>query len=78
MPRFYFNLYDDVIARDLEGVELPNLAAARLNALTGARDIISEQVRRGYFVRSHWIDVTDEAGATVLHLPFRDAIDIKD
>jgi len=39
---------------------------------------MADQVTRGYLVRSHWIDVVDEAGAIVLHLPFREAIDVRD
>jgi hypothetical protein len=78
MPRFYFNVYDDVVATDEEGVSLPNLEAARLQALAGARALMAEQVSRGYLVRSHWIDVVDEAGTLVLHLPFGDAVDVKD
>jgi hypothetical protein len=78
VPRYFFHVYDDVIAQDEEGAELPNLAAARLNALAGARDLISEQVRRGYFVLSHWIDVVDEQGEKVLTVAFRDAVDIKE
>ena len=78
MPRYFFNVYDDVIAHDDEGLELPNIAAARLNAMRGARDLIAEQVRHGYFVLSHWIEVLDEAGETVLTLPFREAVDIKE
>ena len=78
MPRYFFHVYDDVIAHDEEGAELPNLAAARLNALIGARDLISEQVRRGYVVLSHWIDVVDEQGQKVLTVTFRDAVDIKE
>ncbi len=78
MPRYFFHLYDDVIAHDEEGMELPNVAAARLNALIAARDIIVEQVKRGYFVRSHWIDVVDEQGDPVMTLTFRDAVDVKE
>ncbi len=78
MPRYFFHLYDDVIALDEEGVALPNAAAARLNALIGARDVIAEQVKRGYFVLSHWIDVVDQQGEPVLTLTFRDAVDVKD
>ena len=78
MPRYFFHVYDDIIAEDEEGVELPNLAAARLKALIGARDLIAEQVRRGYFVLSHWIDVVDEQGEPVLTLTFKDAVDIKE
>ncbi len=78
MPRYFFHVYDDVIAEDEEGSELPNLAAARLNALRGARDIIAEQVRRGYFVLSHWIDVVNEQGERVLTVTFGDAVDSKE
>lgn len=78
MPRYFFHVYDDIIARDEEGVELPSLAAARLRAIRGARDIIAEQVRHGHLVLSHWIDVVDEHGEKVLTLPFREAVDVKD
>ena len=78
MPRYFFHLYDDIVAQDDEGMELPNIDAARLKALSGARDVIAEQVRRGYFVRSHWIDVVDVQGEPVLTVTFRDAVDIKE
>ena len=78
MPRFFFNVYDDVIATDEDGLTLPNLDAARLQAIVEARALMADQVTRGYLVRSHWIDVLDEGGSIVLHLPFGDAIDIKD
>lgn len=78
MPRYFFHVYDDIIAQDEEGLELPDLAAARLNALIGARDLITEQVRHGYIVLSHWIDVVDEQGEKVLVVTFRDAVDIRE
>jgi hypothetical protein len=78
VPRYFFHLYDDLIAKDEEGVELPNVAAARLTALKGARDVIAEQVKRGYFVLSHWIDVVDEQGEPVMTVTFRDAVDVKE
>ncbi len=78
MPRYFFHVYDDVISHDEEGVELPNVAAARLQAIIGARDIISEQVKHGRFVLSHWIDVLDENGDAVLTVAFRDAVDVKE
>lgn len=78
MPRYFFNVYDDVIAADEEGKELPNEQAARLHAMIGARDIIAEQVRRGYLVRSHWIDVVDEQGEVLLTVTFGEAVDIKE
>lgn len=77
MPRFFFNLYDDVVVADEEGVELPGVEAARLLALVSARDLMGAQVHHGYIVLSHWIDVLDETGAIVLHLPFGDALEIR-
>ncbi len=77
MPRYFFNVYDDIIAEDEEGRELPNHAAARLEALRGARGLIAEQVMHGYLVLSHWIDVVDEQGEMVLTITFGDAVDIK-
>jgi hypothetical protein len=71
-------LYDDIITHDEEGIELPNQAAARLQALKGARDIIASQVRHGHFNRSHWIDVVDEQGNLVLKVAFGDAVTIED
>lgn len=78
MPRYFFHLYDDIITHDEEGIELPSDAAARLVALRGARDIIASQVRHGYFVRSHWIDVADEEERILFKVTFRDAVDLKD
>jgi hypothetical protein len=78
VPRYFFHVYDDVVAHDEEGIELPNIAAARLNALVGARSLISEQVKHGYFEQSHWVDVVDEQGEAVLTVTFREAVDIRE
>lgn len=78
MPRYFFNVYDNVVAPDDEGQELPNMQAARLYALAGARDIIAAQVKHGYMVRSHWIDVADDQGQVVMSVTFGDAVDIKE
>lgn len=78
MSRYFFNVFDDLVTLDEEGLDLPNLDAARLKALQGAPDLICEQVRHGSIMLSHWIDVVDEAGATLLRLTFREAVDIRD
>ena len=77
MPRYFFNVYDDVVAHDDEGQELPNEAAARLQALMGARELIAEQVKRGYLVRAHWIDIVDEQGTLIFSQTFGDAVELK-
>lgn len=77
MQRFYFHVYDDLVARDEEGILLPSVQAAKLQALAGARELMQEQLKHGYIALSHWIDVTDEGGALVLHLLFKDAVELK-
>ena len=77
MPRYFFNVYDDVIALDEEGKELPNEEVARLHALIGARDIMASQVKHGYMVLSHWIDVADNQGKVLFSVTFEQAVDIK-
>jgi hypothetical protein len=77
-PRYFFHVYDDLFAHDEEGVELPNRAAARLNALIEIRDLMAAQVRHDFIVLSHWIELMDEQGDLVLTITFRDAVDIKE
>jgi hypothetical protein len=78
VPRYFFNVYDDVVAPDEEGMELPNLQAARLHAMAGARDLIVSQVKHGYMVRSHWIDVADDQGVVVLSITFGEAVEVRE
>ena len=71
MPRFYFNLYNDIIAIDDEGVELPDLAAAELQARTAAAQIIAERIAEGGRLNlNHRIEVEDEQRHVVMTLPF--------
>jgi hypothetical protein len=78
MPKFFFNLRDDVCVDDEEGKDLPDAAKAREMAVSFARDIMSEDVKDGRLVLKDEIDVVDDKGDKVLTLPFRDAIEIED
>jgi hypothetical protein len=78
LPQYFFHVYDDIIAHDEEGNQLPNEAAARLQALKGARELAAEQVKHGYLVRSHWIDVADEKGDILMKVTFGDAVEVRD
>lgn len=77
MPRFYFHVFDEVVALDVEGVDLPDLAAAQKVALDGARELICDQVRKGHLNLGHRVEVTDERGETVLKIAFRDVFTIE-
>ena len=76
MPRFFFHLRDGESIDDPDGMYLPDMRTARLEAMRSARDIMAEDVRRGHLELSHWIEVTDEQGEAIFALPFREAVEI--
>ena len=77
MPRYFLHIIrrSDVI-KDLEGSELPDLEAARREAVAGARAILSEEVRGGTLSLDEWIDITDASGNQLLSVPFSSTITI--
>ena len=77
MPRFYFHLYNGVVAEDDEGLELFDAAAAREKALDSARAMVCESVKQGHLNLEHRIEVTDERGDSVLSVTFRDAFTVE-
>lgn len=79
MPRFFFNIYNDMVAIDEEGVELPDLEAARAEAIRGARSLISDAVvTQGRLNLKHRIEVEDEERRPVFMLPFGSAIELEE
>jgi hypothetical protein len=57
VPRFYFHLFNDVDVPDEEGIELPDLDAARAAAVQQARGMIGELVKTdARIVLDHRID----------------------
>lgn len=77
MPRFFFHIFDDVVVRDDEGIELVDLEAARRTALTGIREMMCDQLKRGRINLTHRVEVQDEAGSTVLDIRFGEAVRIE-
>jgi hypothetical protein len=78
MPRFFFNLRDDVSIEDCEGKELADVEMARQLAVQHARGMMSEDIKDGRLMLKDEIEVVDEAGRQVISLSFRDAIDIQE
>jgi hypothetical protein len=65
---FYFKLTDGSIVEDIEGLELPDLAAAREEAVGLARDLTRETFGRRDW--SNWtVIVADDSGEQVLRVP---------
>ena len=74
--RFFFNLFNDVVAIDNQGVELPDFEAARKQALTGAAEIIAERITQGERVQlDHRIEVQNAEREVIWVLRFRDLVD---
>jgi hypothetical protein len=73
MPRYYFSLTNDRFFDDTDGLELPDLAAAREEASGFAFDLIKmEPARRDW--RGWTVRVTDEDQQPLFDLPFMDLL----
>jgi hypothetical protein len=76
MPLYYFNIFNDEITMDAEGIELDGDEAAMARAVVEARIMAAESVRSGHLVGSHHIEVLDEAQRCVGAVRFDEAVAI--
>jgi hypothetical protein len=76
VPRFFFHLYDDIVALDEEGIELPGVQTARERAIASAKAIACAEVLEGHLNLKHRIDIAKEGGEVVATVRFRDAIEL--
>jgi predicted lactoylglutathione lyase len=73
---YYFHIRTDSgVLQDPEGLTLPDLSAARQEALTTARDLIAEGDRQREDRRSWRFEIADRANDPVLQVVFSDALD---
>jgi hypothetical protein len=78
VPRFYFHLFNDIEVPDEEGMELPNLDAARACAVEQARGMMGELVKSdARIVLDHRIDIEDVGQRVLDSVIFRDIINIE-
>ena len=70
MPRFYFHLHDrqDCLT-DEQGLVLPDAEAAWYQAVRSAREIIRGDLHLGCRFENHVIEIADERGGRVDHIP---------
>ena len=74
MPRFFFRVRDgDGLSEDPEGSELPNLDAARAEALAAARQLVADRLRRGDLSGGQAFEICDDAGRLLATVSFGDA-----
>jgi hypothetical protein len=62
---------------DEEGLDLPDLEAAREMALDSARELVCESVHQGHLNLDHRLEVVDDDGETLIVLTFREAFTIQ-
>jgi hypothetical protein len=78
MPRYYLHIVRDGEAiKDPEGYDLPDLDAAKREAISGAREILSEEVLRGSLSLDEHIEIVDDRGEVVFVIPFMSTVDIR-
>jgi hypothetical protein len=66
MPRFYFHVRDGGdISRDCEGQELPDVEAARREAINTNREMLGEWLLHGGSLNHRQIEIADETGHVV-------------
>jgi hypothetical protein len=78
MPRFFFNVYDDIVALDEEGQELPDAEAAKREAVRGVRSLASAQVLQGRLNVDHSVEVQDEDRRQVALIRFGEVVRVED
>ncbi len=71
MPRYFFHVANAVKTRDFEGMELPNLEAAKVEAQKDIDEIIQTEFNSLGHDWSAWsIEICDDVGILLLVVPF--------
>jgi hypothetical protein len=77
MPRYRFHLYNDEETVDHEGREFADFPAARLEAISNARELMATDIRaKGIINLTHWIELEDDDGEVEV-VSFGDAVTVK-
>jgi len=72
VPRYFFHLHDEQDYPDAEGTELPDLQAARVEAVRTSGELLrGNEGAAGFWSGDDWtMNVMDEGGRPVLTLRF--------
>ena len=75
MTMYYFHLRDGrQYVPDETGMDLPDIEAARVEAVQGARDILADQLRAGEALDGQAIEIANAAGEVLEVVTFKDAL----
>jgi hypothetical protein len=77
VPRFYFHVCNGSgFTEDEEGTEHPDLAAARVNAIRGLRDIMAGELQGGDLSLGSFVEIEDENHQLVTTVLFDEALKV--
>lgn len=77
MSRYYFNLYNDLVTLDEEGIDLPDTEAARNWARQEILFHVGESIKENsHLVLSHKLVICDDAHAEVATVLFGDVVQV--
>ena len=77
MSRFFLHIFNDSVSMDEEGEVADDLLAARTIALNGARELLCEQIKRGYLNLDDYIVVADQTGHELSRVHFGEALVVR-
>ncbi|MDB5534442.1 MAG: hypothetical protein JWO28_2757 [Hyphomicrobiales bacterium] len=78
MPRYFFHRRSaSSHVEDLEGQDLSNLKDARDEAIEAARELMSEDVRKGIAPDDSQFEIADEQGNVLAIVAFQSALEHK-
>ena len=74
MPRYFFHVHDGTSVRDLEGTELPDINAAKRDAVRLAAGVLNDNPEQFWNGEDWSIDVCDAHGLLLFTLNFTAAM----
>ena len=74
VSRFFFHVFDAIVAMDEEGELADDLQAARTIAFKGARELLCEQISQGYLNLDNYIVIADQSGHELARVRFGEAL----
>ena len=76
MPLYYFNIYNDDVTLDEEGVVLADEHAARAYAVKAVRELAAETALHGHLVGHHRVEYVDAGQNPLGEVRFDQAVKI--
>ena len=76
MPRYFFHVRDKDgdISIDEEGQDLPDLEAARAEAVSANREMLGERLLHGGSLNHRQIEIADQSGKVLTVIPASDVM----